>query len=125
MGPYRIAIYCLMLGTIYLLREVIIDEFIGVHVALLYPCIGFGSVAFPLVRSSLWSNAMVLRFFLGLCVLYCRGLPRFHTVLLRRLGLVVVAAVALGLGMAGGIYGVRSDSLNVGCIFQVEGSFRV
>ncbi len=29
------------------------------------------------------------------------------------------------LGNVGGVYGVRSDSLNVGCICQVEGSFKV
>ncbi len=29
------------------------------------------------------------------------------------------------LGNVGGVYGVRSDSLNVGCMCQVEGSFRV
>ncbi len=29
------------------------------------------------------------------------------------------------LGNAGGVYGVRSDSLKVGCICQVEGSFKV
>ncbi len=29
------------------------------------------------------------------------------------------------LGNAGGVYGVRSDSLNVGWIFQLAGSFKV
>ncbi len=41
-------IYCLMLGTIYLLREVIVDEFVCVHVAFSYPSIRFWSIAFPL-----------------------------------------------------------------------------
>ncbi len=42
---------------------------------------------------------MVFQLFPGLCVLYCRGLSRFCTVLLRQLGLAVAAVVALDSGM--------------------------
>ncbi len=87
-----------MLDMIYLLREIIVDEFIGVHIVFSYPRVGFRSVAFPFDEVVSSPTPWFSGFSPDFVFSTVEDFLDFVLFLLRRLVLAAAVAVALGLG---------------------------